>query len=242
MKKTNKGTLIYDKGETIIREGEKDKAIFFLISGKIGVYKGDKLVASISQPNSPIGEISAILDTPRTATCIALEESELVVYKGGIDEIITKFPKTAKAIIKNLAERLVKSTSHISYSESGDSHNSSHTLKHESVPSSGSSESYSSKSMSELLKEIPDEVFLKVIGSLNERELALSLHLSPQDVKARFQRFLPSRKLETLKDIITYYTKFGYSEVEIKTLEEKISELVQVTQQSDQRVQKEVRK
>ncbi len=242
MRKTNRGTLIYDKGETIIKEGEKDKAIFFLISGKVGVYKGDKLVASISQPNSPIGEISAILDTPRTATCIALEESELVVYKGGIDEIITKFPKTAKAIIKNLAERLVKSTSNISYSEGEDSHHSSYTLERESVQSSDVSEHYSQKSVSELLKEIPDEVFLKVISSLNEKELALSFHLSPQDVKARFQKFLPSRKLETLKDIITYYTKFGYSQVEIKTLEEKIMELVQATLQSNQQVQKEVRK
>jgi CRP-like cAMP-binding protein len=240
MKKTNKGTLIYDKGETIIREGEKDKSIFFLISGKIGVYKGDKLVACISQPNSPIGEISAILDTPRTATCIALEESELVVYKGGIDEIITKFPKTAKAIIKNLAERLAKSTS--SYIEGGDSHHIAHTIKQGSVPSSDSSEAYSSKSMFELLQGVPDELFLKIISNLNEKELALTFHLSPQNVKARFQRFLPSRKLETLKDIIGYYSKFGYSEVEIKTLEEKVVELAQVIQQSNQQVQKEVGK
>jgi CRP-like cAMP-binding protein len=239
MKKTNKGTLIYDKGETIIREGEKDKSIFFLISGKIGVYKGDKLVAYISQPNSPIGEISAILDTPRTATCIALEESELVVYKGGIDEIITKFPKTAKAIIKNLAERLAKSTS--SYIEGGDSHHIAHT-KQGSVPSSDSSEAYSSKSMFELLQGVPDELFLKIISNLNEKELALTFHLSPKNVKARFQRFLPSRKLETLKDIIGYYSKFGYSEVEIKTLEEKVGELAQVIQQSNQQVQKEVGK
>jgi len=240
MKKTNKGTLIYDKGETIIREGEKDKSIFFLISGKIGVYKGDKLVACISQPNSPIGEISAILDTPRTATCIALEESELVVYKGGIDEIITKFPKTAKAIIKNLAERLAKSTS--SYIEGGDSHHIAHTIKQGSVPSSDSSEDYSSKSMFELLQGVPDELFLKIISNLSEKELALTFHLSPQNVKARFQRFLPSRKLETLKDIIGYYNKFGYSEVEIKTLEEKVVELAQVIQQSNQQVQKEVGK
>jgi hypothetical protein len=53
---------------------------------------------------------------------------------------------------------------------------------------------------------------------------------------------LPSRKLETLKDIIGYYSKFGYSEVEIKTLEEKVVELAQVIQQSNQQVQKEVGK
>ena len=106
-KDTPKGTRIYEKNSVIIKEGEKDDTIFFLKSGKVGVYKGDKQIGIISKTGESFGEISAILGIPRSATCIALEEVEVYAYTGGIEKILKEHQTIARRIIEVLAERLV---------------------------------------------------------------------------------------------------------------------------------------
>jgi CRP-like cAMP-binding protein len=224
MKKTSKGTLIYQKGEVIIKEGENDKSIFFLVSGKVGVYKGKNLVSVINQPNSPIGEISAILGVPRTATCVAMEDSEVVVYKGGIDEIISKFPKTAKAIIKNLAERLAKSTELGTRTEKPDVSENPHTAA--TVEPAVSRTSNNNLPVLRIFKEIPDDKLPKIMGYLSEKEIALSLCASLPDVREKLGKFLSSRRVEAIKDIMSFYSKSGWSEADIRILEEKIKDII----------------
>lgn len=234
MKKTDKGTLIYQKGETIIREGEKDKTIYFLVSGKVGIYKGKKLVSTIDKPNSPIGEISAILETPRTATCIALEESELVAYKGGIDEIISKYPKTTKAIIKSLAERVARSTEELGNAQSETQNfqpsfeaNSQKTQKQELENEEVKIENFS------VISEIPDEHLQKFISTLTEKELAIILTNSSDKIKGRIEKYISKRKMESLKDLMIFYSKNGLSKAEIEVLHRKIEEIAEAIREAE---------
>lgn len=211
MQKTSRGTIVYDKGEVIIKEGNTGKAIYFLISGKIGVYKGKKLIGVIDKPNSPIGEISAILGTKRTATCIALERSEVAVYKGGIDEIIAKYPKTTKAIIVNLAERVAKSTQKISEIKKEE--------EEEKKEEERIEENFSD------ISDIPPEKLSGVISLLSEKELAL-LMAESEKFKEKISKLLSSRKFQSIQDLVEYYSRNGVSQAEIEVVKQKVEDII----------------
>jgi CRP-like cAMP-binding protein len=233
MKKTDKGTVIYQKGETIIREGEKDKTIYFLVSGKVGIYKGRKLISVLDKPNSPIGEISAILETPRTATCIALEESELVAYKGGIDEIIAKYPKTTKAIIKSLAERVAKSTEELGNIQSENQTDSQPSAQKMQKEEKEVESQTSQKENFSIISEIPDEYLQKFLSTLTEKELAIILTKSSDKIKSRIEKHISKRKMDSLKDIIIFYSKNGLSNAEIEVLHKKIEDVAQAIAEAE---------
>ena len=55
---------IYNPGETIIKEGDQDRAVYLLKSGRLGILKRRRLVAEIGNPDASFGEMSVILDQP----------------------------------------------------------------------------------------------------------------------------------------------------------------------------------
>ena len=96
----------YGAGEIIIKEGQGSSVIYILSKGKLGVYKGAKKVSEITGEGTIFGEMSSILGKPRTCTVKAESESEVIVYRGGIDGIMVKFPSITKKVMRLLAERL----------------------------------------------------------------------------------------------------------------------------------------
>ncbi len=96
-------------GEVIAKEGEKPTAFFVLVEGKVGVFKNEKMIAQFEKPGEIVGEVSLILNKPRTAEIKALEDSSLLVVSGELDEIIRMYPDISKKLIKTLAERLSNS-------------------------------------------------------------------------------------------------------------------------------------
>ena len=234
MQRKPNGVVIYEPGEQIIKEGEKDKTIYFLISGKIGVYKSGKLIGIIDKPNSPVGEISAILGTERTATCIATERSQLVEYKGGIDEILSKYPKTAKMILVSLAERVAKSSQAVSLaSEPSAAKGSSNEVlsraegsKDEANLSTNVTTQKSSPEFLNKLDRITEEDIPKILKVLSEKELSFILSKADGSLKAKLRKFISERKLKMIEDLITYYSKNHLSSAEYKILEDKIDDIV----------------
>lgn len=101
---------LYKKGDVLVNEGDISKEIFILFSGKIGVYKGDIKICQYNKKGIIIGEMSAILGEPRTASLRALENSTVGVISSNIDSLIEKYPEIAKKILINLAERLKQTT------------------------------------------------------------------------------------------------------------------------------------
>lgn len=101
---------IYKQDEVITKEGDLAFEWYVLVRGKVGVFKGEKKLSEFSERGVIFGELSGLLARPRTATMVALEESEVMVVESSIDEVIRNHPDIANKILISLAERLAKTT------------------------------------------------------------------------------------------------------------------------------------
>jgi CRP-like cAMP-binding protein len=100
----------FAKMEQIATEGEKSKGWYILLEGRIGVFKHKQQVAEISKRGVIFGELGFILNTPRTASLIALEPTKAVCSYTSLNQLITEHPEVIKNILINLAERVAKTT------------------------------------------------------------------------------------------------------------------------------------
>lgn len=101
---------IFKKGEIIMKEGDLSFDWYVLVSGKVGVFKGEMQMNEFAERGVIFGELSGLLARPRTATMRALEDSEVMVVESSIDEVIRNHPDIANKILISLAERLAKTT------------------------------------------------------------------------------------------------------------------------------------
>jgi CRP-like cAMP-binding protein len=99
--------------QVIASEGDIEVGWYVLLQGRVGVFKHDRNVAEFSQRGVVFGELSSILNTPRTATLIALEPTKVIHFKTSLDNIIEHYPQMTKQIIISLAERLAKTTDNL---------------------------------------------------------------------------------------------------------------------------------
>ena len=101
----------YAEKQVIANEGDNEVGWYVLL--RVGVFKHDRNVAEFNQRGVVFGELSSILNTPRTATLIALEPTQVIHFKTSLDNIIEHYPKMTKQIMINLAERLAKTTDNL---------------------------------------------------------------------------------------------------------------------------------
>jgi CRP/FNR family transcriptional regulator, cyclic AMP receptor protein len=104
---------IYPNGATLIQEGETDKSLYLVRTGKVGVYKKvgvhQEQIATIEAVNF-VGEMSLINNEPRSATIRVLTEQALVyaLTRPNLN-LIYSSPKWSELLIsrlcKNLAEK-----------------------------------------------------------------------------------------------------------------------------------------
>lgn len=107
--KTSK-IMLFEGGEIIGHEGRRSRGWFILLSGRVGVFKQQLKLAEFTQKGMVFGEISTILDRPRTATLKAIVTSEVLYIEESLDQLIVTHPDIARKIIVSLAERLTKTT------------------------------------------------------------------------------------------------------------------------------------
>lgn len=100
----------FKAGDIILRQDSIGTEFYILIQGKVGIYKDGSKLAEYSEPGTVVGEISAILHTPRSATIIALTDSEFIEIRGTIEEEIRTNPDIILYVLSNLAERLRTTT------------------------------------------------------------------------------------------------------------------------------------
>ncbi|WP_035245042.1 type IV-A pilus assembly ATPase PilB [Desulfogranum mediterraneum] len=99
----------YEDGDVIIQEANKDKDFFKLVRGKVGVMRGGKKIAEITEPGEYFGEMASILDEPRSASIISAGRCTIKRYPGDkLNELIEKYPEVSKHLFKTLVERLQK--------------------------------------------------------------------------------------------------------------------------------------
>jgi CRP/FNR family transcriptional regulator, cyclic AMP receptor protein len=64
-------------GDTVVREGGDDGAIWVFVAGALEVRKGSIAVNAITQPGALVGEVSVLLGRPYGATVVATAPSVL---------------------------------------------------------------------------------------------------------------------------------------------------------------------
>jgi uncharacterized membrane protein len=92
-------------GETLFNAGEPGESLFIVRSGSIELYikdtAGQKIVLTIAEQGALFGELSLLDSGPRTATAVALSESELLVLDRG--DLLLLFQKRPDAALGMLA-------------------------------------------------------------------------------------------------------------------------------------------
>ena len=101
--------FVVKKGDVIIREGEESDCLFYITSGRYGVYVNDKRIDSITPNEIFLGEMAFILNQPRTATIIAECPGKLIriTHKVFI-EIIREYPHYIMFLSRLIAQRLLR--------------------------------------------------------------------------------------------------------------------------------------
>jgi len=109
-------------GETIIREGDTDDYMLFVLEGLINIVKtdvhGERHSMTAVGPGSTLGEMSMIDGEPRFATCIAIDNTIFSVFsRDSMVRIIMEEPALgAKILIKLvtlLSQRLRDTSSNL---------------------------------------------------------------------------------------------------------------------------------
>lgn len=97
----------FDEGERVFREGEEGHVMYYVRSGAVELRQGDTPLR-VMRRGEYFGEMSMLIDTPRTAGAVAVEkDTELVVIsRGNFDTILRENPQIAQAILKEMALRL----------------------------------------------------------------------------------------------------------------------------------------
>jgi NTE family protein len=102
-------------GTTLFKQGDAAQDIFIVTAGRLGVLAdigiGEELVAQI-QPGELVGEMALISDEARSASVVALRNTELIRMPTSVaQELISSNPQLMFYVLRLLASR-VKSTTH----------------------------------------------------------------------------------------------------------------------------------
>ena len=101
----------FHTGDIIIREGDPDKRLFIIVSGKVEVIKGlggknERRVATLG-PLSYFGEMALIDDLVRSASVVGKEETEvLCLHQWNLRREIERSPAIAFELLQMLSRRL----------------------------------------------------------------------------------------------------------------------------------------
>jgi CRP-like cAMP-binding protein len=101
-------TMRCTKGETIFYKGNIGNQMFVVLGGKVGVFDGEKLLASL-RVGDMFGEMALVNQEPRSATTRALEDTKLFVLSQDVFErLMTKRVaiQMLMNIIRTLSQRL----------------------------------------------------------------------------------------------------------------------------------------
>ncbi len=102
----------YKDGEIIFREGEPGVGLYIVMTGKVRIFKSIKdneiTLAEFSPPQF-FGEIAVIEGGPRTASAVAIGETNLLgFFKADLMELIETNPRAGAKILLRISEILCK--------------------------------------------------------------------------------------------------------------------------------------
>ena len=98
----------YDAGDDILREGEPNGRIHFILEGAVEVTKRDKRIVQLAEGDT-FGEVEVLDVQPTVATIRAVKATRLVYLSNhSMHEIYKENPKVFAMLIMNLARELAR--------------------------------------------------------------------------------------------------------------------------------------
>ena len=98
--------LRYKRGETIIKQGEDSKEVYFLLSGQCLAFVDGKNVGRLEK-SQIFGEFSSILNESRTASVVAQDSTTVLRFKFAF-ELFPIEPHPFTMLYKNIIDELIK--------------------------------------------------------------------------------------------------------------------------------------
>jgi CRP-like cAMP-binding protein len=96
----------YESGKVIMREGEAGVCMYVVLSGRVAIAIGDKIVEMIG-PGGTFGEMALVDHSPRTASAGAAVDSELLsINRGALLDVVKQQPAFGVAMLQAVAARL----------------------------------------------------------------------------------------------------------------------------------------
>ena len=101
----------FEKGETIFSFGDAGDELYIVRSGKIEVFvedtQGEKIILAENDPGDLFGEISLLDGGPRTATAVAIDETEtLILSRDHLLGLVRRHPHAGLDLLTVMGKRL----------------------------------------------------------------------------------------------------------------------------------------
>jgi CRP/FNR family cyclic AMP-dependent transcriptional regulator len=101
----------FKEGDYIFHIGDAGHSLYIVLNGRVQVYventEGDKIVLAENEPGDVFGEISLLDGGPRTATAIAIDNTELLrLDRESLQELVTTHPHAAIDLLTVMGRRL----------------------------------------------------------------------------------------------------------------------------------------
>lgn len=105
-------------GDILMKKGEMADSLFIISEGWFKIVtedsKGDELILNKCGPGEIIGEMALLDKGPRTASVIALEDSEALELKQqAFEDVLDRNPEVSLSIIRNYSNRMRWATKYI---------------------------------------------------------------------------------------------------------------------------------
>lgn len=94
-------------GQTLFSAGDKGEELYFVLGGRLRAVASNGRVLSEMTRGESIGEIALLTGEARTATVVAVRDSDLVrISRQAFDEIVGKYPAVMQTIARIVVQRL----------------------------------------------------------------------------------------------------------------------------------------
>ena len=103
----NRYIRVYNRDEIIFTEGDQGNVMFFIISGTVSISRKKQIIRTMKRGDY-FGEMSMLLNSPRTATVKTLEDNTriVVISQDNFETILKESPDVVLTILKEMTLRL----------------------------------------------------------------------------------------------------------------------------------------
>ncbi|TAN41479.1 MAG: YihY family inner membrane protein [Nitrospirae bacterium] len=103
----DKFVTTYNTNDFIFKEGDRGENMFQVLTGAVAVIKGGQVLKAANK-GEYFGEMAMLLDVPRTADAIAVEDDTRIISinKNNFEFLLHEDPKLVLSFLKEMAKRL----------------------------------------------------------------------------------------------------------------------------------------